>query len=177
MQKVLQQIPFGRQFNYLVRSFSSVVGDAKPAAAPSDERVLSTKVKSLVDQIAELSILEASDLNYGLRKKLNLPEVSAFGGGAMMMAAPVASAAEAVEDASDAIPKKMSFTVRLTKFEDDKKIKLIKQIRDIIPGLNLVQAKKFVETAPCDVKTDLGQIEAEQLKTLLESTGATAEIV
>ena len=36
----------------------------------------------------------------------------------------------------------MTFSVKLTKFDDAKKIALIKEIRAAIPGLNLVQAKK-----------------------------------
>lgn len=62
--------------------------EGEPASPPTEERVLSPKIKKLVEEIANLSILEASDLNYGLRKKLNLPEVSSFPPAGMMMAAP-----------------------------------------------------------------------------------------
>lgn len=46
-----------------------------------------------------------------------------------------------------------------------------------MPGLNLVQAKKFVEGIPVEVKNDLGKTEAEDLKTGLESVGGKIEIV
>lgn len=69
------------------------------------------------------------------------------------------------------------FAVKLTKFDETKKIALIKEIRNVIPGLNLVQAKKFVETAPAEVKGDLGKNEADELKALLEKVGATCEVV
>lgn len=85
----------------------------------------------------------------------------------------------------------MTFSVKLTKFDDAKKIALIKEIRTAVPGLNLVQAKKvtilsyccifsivqFVETAPVVVKEDMGKQEAEDMKALLEKAGATIEIV
>uniref|UniRef100_A0A0N5B6L0 39S ribosomal protein L12, mitochondrial n=1 Tax=Strongyloides papillosus TaxID=174720 RepID=A0A0N5B6L0_STREA len=159
-------------------SSSSPLAEGSPAPLPSNERVLSPKIQELVDQIANLSILEASDLNYGLRKKLNLPEVSSFPPAGMMMAA--AAPASAPEESSaapvDDIPKKMLFSVKLTKFDDSKKIALIKEIRSLMPGLNLVQAKKFIETAPVEVKNDLTQKEADDLKAALEKVGATVEI-
>lgn len=45
-----------------------------------------------------------------------------------------------------------------------------------MPNMNLVQAKKFIESAPVEVKTDIGHKEAEDLKTRLEAQGATCEI-
>jgi large subunit ribosomal protein L7/L12 len=72
---------------------------------------------------------------------------------------------------------KSTFAVKLNAFDEAKKITLIKEIRNSIPGLNLVQAKKFVETAPVEVKNDLGKTEADELKTLLEKAGATCEVV
>lgn len=67
--------------------------------------------------------------------------------------------------------------MKLTKFDEAKKIALIKEIRSAIAGLNLVQAKKFVESAPVEVKGDLGKNEADELKALLEKVGATCEVV
>lgn len=84
---------------------------------------------------------------------------------------------EPVAEVEDNTPKKISFSVKLLKFDESKKIGLIKEIRNVISGLNLVQAKKFVEGAPAEVKKDLGKNEAEELKALLESQGGTVEIV
>uniref|UniRef100_A0A0K0EQZ3 39S ribosomal protein L12, mitochondrial n=1 Tax=Strongyloides stercoralis TaxID=6248 RepID=A0A0K0EQZ3_STRER len=153
--------------------------EGEPAPLPSDDRVLSDKIQKLVEEIANLSILEASDLNYGLRKKLNLPEVSAFPPVGMMMAPASAGKApeSASEDSEESVPQKISFSVKLTKFDDSKKIALIKEIRNILPDLNLVQAKKFIETAPVEVKGDLNKTEADELKALIEKVGGTVEIV
>lgn len=73
----------------------------------------------------------------------------------------------------EAAPKavKSSFTVRLTKFDEKQKVPLIKEIKNLIPGTNLVQAKKFVESLPQIVKGDLSKEEADQLKEALTKVG------
>lgn len=48
----------------------------------------------------------------------------------------------AAEEVQDNTPKKSAFAVKLIKFDTSKTIALIKEIRNVIPGLNLVQAKK-----------------------------------
>uniref|UniRef100_A0A1I7Z2M9 Large ribosomal subunit protein bL12m n=1 Tax=Steinernema glaseri TaxID=37863 RepID=A0A1I7Z2M9_9BILA len=153
--------------------------DAGPASSTPDEpRVISPKIQEIVDHIASLSLLEVSDLNYALKKKLNIADTPMMAPGMMMAvgaAQPAAAAGEAAAEAD--IPQKMTFTVKLTKFADGKKIALIKEIRNIMPNLNLVQAKKFVETAPVNVKEDMGKAEAEEMKAALEKVGATVEIV
>lgn len=192
-----------------VRAYSAVAPavDAVPlesgpsSSLPSNDRNISLKINQLVDQIASLSVLEVADLNYALKKKLNIPDQPVF-------AAPVAAAAPAgklsllsmkcfmfrsrsrpfilflisggadvAEEEAPAAAQKTVFAVKLLKFDDSKKITLVKEIRNAIEGLNLVQAKKFVETAPVEVKGDLGKNEAEALKELLEKAGATIEIV
>ncbi|VDK34016.1 unnamed protein product [Anisakis simplex] len=71
----------------------------------------------------------------------------------------------------------MTFSVKLSKFDEKKKIALIKEIRNAIQGLNLVQAKKFVDAAPAVVREDMGKAEAEELKAALEKAGGVCEIV
>ena len=61
----------------------------------SGERLLSPMVQQLIDQIAGLSLLEVADLNYGLKKRLNIADTPMMPAGAMMAAAAVASAASA----------------------------------------------------------------------------------
>nr|ABA40798.1 SJCHGC03183 protein [Schistosoma japonicum] len=73
-------------------------------------------------------------------------------------------------------PTKMVFSVKLLKFDAAKKIQLIKEIKQVIPEMNLVQAKKFVESAPTNIKVDVGKDEAEQIKKVLEEAGATITI-
>ncbi len=56
------------------------------------------------------------------------------------------AAPAAKEDAEEEqAPTKTSFAVKLMKFDSAKKVALIKEIKNIVPDMNLVQAKKFVE--------------------------------
>uniref|UniRef100_A0A8R1DWF0 Uncharacterized protein n=1 Tax=Caenorhabditis japonica TaxID=281687 RepID=A0A8R1DWF0_CAEJA len=153
------------------------LNEGSPAPLPSDDRVISPRVSSLVDEIANLSLLDVSDLNWALKKRLNIPDQPLMAAAAFAPAAAAAPAAQEAAEAASDVPQKMTFTVKLTKFDDTKKIAIIKEIRNAVPGLNLVQAKKFVETAPVNVKEDLGKAEAEELKAVLEKAGAVIEIV
>lgn len=73
--------------------------------------------------------------------------------------------------------KLKKFQVKLSKYDDSKKVALIKEVRACVQGLNLVQAKKLVESSPVEIKTDLGMKEAEELKIQLEKAGAICEIL
>lgn len=64
----------------------------------------------------------------------------------------------------------------LNSFDETKKVPLIKEIRNVIPGLNLVQAKKFVDSIPAVIKQDIGKGEADELKAMLEKVGGVCEI-
>ncbi|KAF8370496.1 hypothetical protein PRIPAC_76925, partial [Pristionchus pacificus] len=110
--------PAGVEGGRLLRA----VGPVYPGA-----RVVSSKLNALVDEIANLSLLEVSDLNWALKKPLNIPGAPMMSPGMMMAAMPAAAA----ED----VPQKMTFEVTLAKFDDTKKIALIKEIGNIITGL------------------------------------------
>lgn len=66
--------------------------------------------------------------------------------------------------------------MKLTKFDDKQKVPLIKELKSLLEGFNLVQAKKFVESAPAVVKADVSKDEAEKLKEALTKVGAVIEI-
>ncbi|KAI6191821.1 hypothetical protein M3Y97_00269400 [Aphelenchoides bicaudatus] len=152
------------------------VHEGPSSSLPTDDRNIQPHIAELVEQIAKLPLLEVADLNYALKKRLNIPDQPVFAAGAFAAAATPAANEPAKEAEEDTTPKKTMFAVKLTKFDETKKIALIKEIRNAIQGLNLVQAKKFVETAPVEVKTDLGKNEADALKALLEKAGATCEL-
>ena len=61
-------------------------------------------------------------------------------------------------------------------FDTAKKVTLIKEIKNLVEGMNLVQAKKFVESCPMVVKGDLSKDEAEKLSQALSAAGATCKI-
>ena len=55
-------------------------------------------------------------------------------------------------------------------------VALIKELKNQLEGMNLVQAKKFVESAPAMVKSDMSKTEVEDLKKAIEAAGGECEI-
>ncbi|KAF5908793.1 39S ribosomal protein L12, mitochondrial, partial [Clarias magur] len=99
----------------------------------------SPKIQQLVNDIASLTLLEVSDLNELLKKTLNIQDVGMMPMGAMA-AAPAATAVPALEeDMAPAKKEKTHFTVKLTELKAEDKVKLIKEVKNCIQGLNLVQ--------------------------------------
>lgn len=106
-----------------------------------------------------------------MKKRLNLPDAPMMPMGGMMM-----QAAQEEEETATPQAVKSSFTVKLTKYDEKQKVALIKEIKSLLEGMNLVQAKKFVESAPTVVKADIGKEEAEKLKEALVKVGAVVEV-
>jgi large subunit ribosomal protein L7/L12 len=94
----------------------------------------------------------------------------------MMSGGPVAAVAEDEEEETAPTQVQTSFTVNLLAFDPAKKVPLIKELKNQLEGMNLVQAKKFVESAPAIVKTDLSKNEAEDLQKALMAVGAECKI-
>ncbi|XP_005181051.1 large ribosomal subunit protein bL12m [Musca domestica] len=150
---------------------------AKNLTPPPPEGVakpVNPKLESIANSIAGLNLLEVSELSALLKSKLNLPETSFVPQMAMGPARPAAAA----EEEEEAAPKKVqtSFKVKLVKFDEKQKVALIKEVKNLLEGMNLVQAKKFVESAPTVVKDDIPKDEAEKLKEALTKAGAVVEI-
>lgn len=121
-------------------------------------------VSDIIDQIHKLSVLELDELVKALEER--------FG----VSAAPVAVAAPAAAGgAAPAAEAKTSFDVILTA-AGEKKINVIKVVREVVPGLGLKEAKDLVEGAPKPVKTGVTKEEADAIKAKLEGEGAKAEI-
>src|SRR3954452_4773993 len=120
-------------------------------------------ITKLVDQLSELTVLEAADLAKALEEKWG---VSA--------AAAVAAAPAAAGPAAPAEEEKTEFDVILVN-DGGKKINVIKEVR-AITNLGLGEAKALVEGAPKAVKEGVNKAEAEELKKRLEEAGATVEV-
>merc|ERR1712151_374268 len=94
-------------------------------------------------------------------------DASAGGGGGMMMMAPGAAAA----DAPAAAEEKTEFDLVLEEFPADKKIAVLKIVREIT-GLGLKEAKEAVESAPKTLKEGASKSDCEEAAKKLEELGA-----
>ncbi|NXP76280.1 DIC protein, partial [Ramphastos sulfuratus] len=144
------------------------------AGAPLDTaaKEYSPKVRQLVQDIAGLTLLEVADLNALLKETLKIPDV-----GVMPAAASLMPSQPAPQDEEELPIKKEKthFTVRLTDLKPADKVKLIKEVKNFVPGVNLVQAKKLVESLPQEIKANASKEEAEKIKAALEAAGGTTQ--
>lgn len=159
----------------MMRCSSHRKGEAL-AGAPLDNapKEYPPKIQQLVQDIASLTLLEISDLNELLKKTLKIQDVGFMPMGAVAPGAPPAAAApEATEEDLPKRKEQTHFTVRLTEAKPVDKVKLIKEIKSHIQGINLVQAKKLVESLPQEIKANVPKAEAEKIKAALEAVGGT----
>ena len=122
-------------------------------------------IQSLVDQLSELTVLEAADLAKALEEKWGVSAAAA-----VAVAGPAGGGAAA----GPAEEEKTEFDVILTG-DGGKKINVIKEVR-AITGLGLGEAKALVEGAPKAVKEGIGKDEAEKIKKQIEEAGGTVEL-
>ena len=121
-------------------------------------------INTLVDQLSELTVLEAADLAKALEEKWG---VSAAAAVAAAPAAGGGAAAPAAEEQTE-------FDVILTG-DGGKKINVIKEVR-AITNLGLGEAKALVESAPKAIKEGVSKAEAEEIKKKIEEAGGTVEL-
>ena len=127
---------------------------------------MSEKLQGIVDQLKEISLLEASQLVKMVEETF----------GVSAAAAAVAAAPAGAVAAAPAVEEKDEFDVILTGMADPaKKIGIIKVVREIT-ALGLKEAKDLVEAAPKAVKEAAPKDEAEALKKKLTDAGATVEL-
>ena len=122
-------------------------------------------LNKIVEELSGLTVMEVAELVKSLETKWG---VSA--------AAPVAAAA-AGGGAAAAAPaeEKTEFDVILTEAGANK-IGVIKEVRGVVPGLGLAEAKKLVESAPHTLKEGVKKEEAEEIKKKMEAAGAKVTI-
>ena len=122
-------------------------------------------INALVDQLSELTVLEAADLAKALEEKWGVSAAAAIA---------VAGPAAGGGAAAPAAEEKTEFDVILTG-DGGKKINVIKEVR-AITGLGLGEAKALVEGAPKPVKEGVNKDEAEKIKKQIEEAGGTVEL-
>ena len=125
---------------------------------------LNEKLQKIATEIEALTVVEMADLAKYLEDK--------FGVSAIPVAA---AAAPSLGAAPAAAEEKSSFTVVLSA-SGDNKLGVIKAVREILPNLGLMDAKKLVESAPKDLLTDVKKVVAEEAKKKVEAAGGKVEL-
>jgi large subunit ribosomal protein L7/L12 len=126
-----------------------------------------TDLTKIVDDLSKLTVLEAAELAKLLEEKWGVSAAApvAFAPGAAAAGGAPAAAAE----------EQTEFTVIL-KSGGDKKLNVIKEVRTIISGLGIKEAKELVEAGGKVIKEGVTKEEAAKLKKQLEDQGAVVEI-
>jgi len=122
-------------------------------------------LSKLVDELSNLTVLEAAELAKLLEEKWGVSAAAAVA----VAAAPGAAGAGAAPG-----EEKTEFTAVLAAI-GDKKIEVIKEVR-ALTGLGLKEAKDLVEGAPKPIKEGVNKDEAEKIKATLEKVGAKVEL-
>ena len=123
-------------------------------------------IANIVDQLSKLTVVEAADLvkkleeAWGVTAAAPVAVAAAGGGGA---AAPAAEAKDA-------------FDVILESAPADKKISVIKAVREVKAGLGLAEAKALVEGAPKPVLEGANKADSDAAKKKLEEAGAKVTV-
>ncbi|MCY3506060.1 MAG: 50S ribosomal protein L7/L12 [Chloroflexi bacterium] len=129
---------------------------------------MATKIEEALDIIKGMTLLELRDLNKAIEEEFDITAAAP-----MMMAA--AGAPAAGDGAAAAAEEKTEFDVVLKDF-GEKKINVIKAVREVVSGLGLKEAKELVEGAPAKVKEGIAKDEADEIKAKLEEAGATVDV-
>src|SRR5436190_4679800 len=124
-------------------------------------------IANIVEELSKLTVMEAADLVKKLEEKWGVTA-----------AAPVAVAAAgaAAGGAAPAAVAKDTFDVILASVPADKKISVIKAVREIKVGLGLAEAKALVEGAPKPVLEGANKADTDAAKKKLEEAGGKVEV-
>jgi large subunit ribosomal protein L7/L12 len=125
------------------------------------------ELATIVDQLSKLTVIETAELVKQLE--------TAWG---VTAAAPVAVAAAGAAGGAAAAPAeaKTTFDVILISVPADKKISVIKAVREVKAGLGLAEAKALVEGAPKPVLEGAPKADTDAAKKKLEEAGAKVEV-
>lgn len=142
-----------------------------PALADADGNLpFPQHIQELADEMVNLTMLEYNELinkmadHFGFHEGQLAPNDDDGDGN------------EEEEEAAPAAAAKTAFDVKLVSYNADAKIKIIKEIRTIVPGLGLKEAKALVESAPVTLQKGMTQEAADAVKAKLVELGAVVEI-
>jgi large subunit ribosomal protein L7/L12 len=129
---------------------------------------MSAATDEILEKLKTLSLLEAAELVKQIEEAFGVTAAAPAGGMMMMAAAPGAAAVEEVEEQTE-------FDVILTEVPADKKIAVLKIVRELT-GLGLKEAKDVVESTPKAIREGVPKEAAEEAKKKLEEAGGKATV-
>lgn len=153
--------------NSQLQKFLVVLSEIKKSRPESSGGEMNSE--EIIKSIEEMSVLQLSQLIKTLEEK--------FGVSAAAMAAPVAAAGAVAAGAAEGekAEEKTTFDVILASFPADKKINIIKVVREVT-NLGLKEAKDLVEGVPKPLKEGVSKEEVEAIKKKFADSGATVEV-
>jgi large subunit ribosomal protein L7/L12 len=122
-------------------------------------------IANIVEELSKLTVIEAADLVKKLEEKWGVTA-----------AAPAAAAAAPGAAAAPAAAAKDTFDVIIASVPADKKIAVIKAVREVKAGLGLAEAKALVEGAPKPILEGANKADTDAAKKKLEEAGAKVEV-
>jgi large subunit ribosomal protein L7/L12 len=126
-------------------------------------------IAKTVEELSTFTVMEIAELVKQLETKWGVTAATPVA----VSAAPVAGGGAAAAPAAEA---QTSFDVILASLPADKKIAVIKAVREVKAGLGLAEAKALVEGAPKPVLEGANKADAEAAKKKLEEAGAKVEL-
>lgn len=128
----------------------------------------SPKLTKIIEEIEKLSVLELNDLVKALEEKFDITAAPAM---AVSAAAPVTESA----DEEKGVSQQTTFNVVLAE-TGDKKIQVIKTLREINQNLGLKEAKELADNPPKQILEGVNKETAGEAKKKLEEAGAKVEL-
>lgn len=131
---------------------------------------MSAATDQILDQLKSLTLLEAAELVKQIEEAFGVSAAAPVGGMMMMPGGGGGATAPAEE-----VEEKTEFDVILEEVPADKKIAILKEVRNLT-GLGLKEAKDLVESTPKPVKEGIAKDAAEEAKKALEAAGAKVSV-
>jgi large subunit ribosomal protein L7/L12 len=128
---------------------------------------MNEKLTTIIEQLKSLTLLEAAELVKEIEKT--------FGVDTSVVSAPLVGTVVASSAPVEAAEEKTSFDIILTDVPADKKIAILKIVRNVT-GLGLKESKDIVDNVPKTLKEGVTKEESETIKKELETAGAKVNI-
>jgi len=132
---------------------------------------MSAKTDEILEALKSLTLLEAAELVKQIEEAFGVDASASVGMPMMMPGMGAPAAAAPVEE----VEEKTEFDVILDEVPADKKIAVLKAVRELT-GLGLKEAKDLVESTPKPVKEAIPKEAAEEAKKAIEAAGGKASI-